>query len=68
MYIRFLSNIGECIYLVSFWGYKKYIPYFIQRGGIEEAGCIVGGSQDGYVVVAADPFMTKKALTLNPKP
>ena len=29
MYIRFLFNIGECIYLVSFWGYKKYIPYFI---------------------------------------
>ena len=22
-------NIGECIYLVSFWGYKKYKPYFI---------------------------------------
>ena len=29
MYIRFLFNSGECIYLVSFWGYKKYIPYFI---------------------------------------
>ena len=22
-------NIGECIYRVSFWGYKKCIPYFI---------------------------------------
>ena len=22
-------NIGECIYLVSLWGYKKYIPYFM---------------------------------------
>ena len=21
-------DIGECIYLVAFWGYKKYIPYF----------------------------------------
>ena len=29
MYVRFLFNIGECIYLVSLWGYKKYIPYFI---------------------------------------
>ena len=24
MYVRFLFNIGECKYLVSFWGYKKY--------------------------------------------
>ena len=22
-------NIGECIYRVSFRGYKKYIPYFM---------------------------------------
>ena len=29
MCIRFLFNIGECIYLVFFWGYKNYIPYFI---------------------------------------
>ena len=29
MYIRFRFNLGECIYLVSFWGYKKYKPYFI---------------------------------------
>ena len=29
VYIRFLVNICECIYLVSFWGYKKYTPYFI---------------------------------------
>ena len=29
MYIRFPFKIGECMYLVSFWGYKKYIPYFI---------------------------------------
>ena len=28
MYVRFLFNIGECIYLVSYWGYKKYIPHF----------------------------------------
>ena len=27
--MRFLLNVGECRYLVSFWGYKKYIPYFI---------------------------------------
>ena len=25
MYIRFLLNIGECIYWVSFWGYKEYL-------------------------------------------
>ena len=31
MYIRFLFNIGECIYLVSFGGNKKYVPYFILR-------------------------------------
>ena len=28
MHIRFRFNVGECIYLVSFWEYKKYIPYF----------------------------------------
>ena len=22
--MRFLFNFGECMYLVSFWGYKKY--------------------------------------------
>ena len=26
MYRRFLFDVGECIYRVSFWGYKKYIP------------------------------------------
>ena len=29
VYPGFLHNIGECIYLVSFWGYKKCKPYFI---------------------------------------
>ena len=29
VYIRFLFYIGECIYWVAFWGYKKYKPYFI---------------------------------------
>ena len=32
MYITFLFKIGECIYWVSFWGYKKYKPYCIYLG------------------------------------
>ena len=32
--MRFLFKIGKCIYLVSFWGYKKYIPYFIGFEGM----------------------------------
>ena len=29
MHIRFLFYTGACIYLVSFWGYKKYKPCFV---------------------------------------
>ena len=34
--MRLLYNIGECIYWVSFWGYKESIPYFTSLYTIED--------------------------------
>ena len=46
MYIRFLFHIGECIYWVSFWGYKKYKAYITTHmiGDLEAGGRAVLGS------------------------
>ena len=30
--IRFLFRFGECRFLVSFWVYKEYKPYFMSNG------------------------------------